>query len=281
MKLVYESPEQWELIKRAVLDGMKPCPVCGEFAQNLYKIPSRLRPYIRAWQSVYNDMFREKVTIGPYFACDRCMASMCTRRNAVMAKDWGKCYVCKSDNRISVMNKHKFTTVVSNRLSEVYSGGGLYYDKGNGCTRHSFSVCNRCNGEFLEVVSIIEKYLVYTTPFNSAKSTHRQRDPECNDIHNDIEMTFYEWCKTLEYFNDKCAYCGKEWGVHEHFIPIVDGGKFEIGNLLPSCQSCNMKKRHHNDKLQWVYREYPDNANMVNAWVNNSSILKQKGQNNE
>jgi 5-methylcytosine-specific restriction endonuclease McrA len=54
-----------------------------------------------------------------------------------------------------------------------------------------------------------------------------------------------DWEETKEYFLNKCAYCGAETElVIEHAIPINKEklGEHRLGNLVPSCRSCNSKK---------------------------------------
>ena len=62
-----------------------------------------------------------------------------------------------------------------------------------------------------------------------------------------------------------CAYCGREldplgqWHI-DHVTPKIEGGKDAIDNLLPACQSCNMKKRgrdpdgYRQALLSWMER---------------------------
>ena len=44
----------------------------------------------------------------------------------------------------------------------------------------------------------------------------------------------------------ECVYCGcpevKRW---DHLIPINDGGTTFLGNMVPSCQTCDDSKQHH------------------------------------
>jgi 5-methylcytosine-specific restriction endonuclease McrA len=39
-----------------------------------------------------------------------------------------------------------------------------------------------------------------------------------------------------------CFYCGQTSQHLDHVIPIAKGGRHSIGNLVPSCQSCNLSK---------------------------------------
>jgi 5-methylcytosine-specific restriction endonuclease McrA len=42
--------------------------------------------------------------------------------------------------------------------------------------------------------------------------------------------------------NQACFYCGGKGGAIDHVIPVSRGGGHSIGNLLPSCQTCNSSK---------------------------------------
>lgn len=60
------------------------------------------------------------------------------------------------------------------------------------------------------------------------------------------ELTFNQWQQTLNYFNNKCAYCHKlidNSNTHmDHFIPVSNGGTFIFKNIIPSCPECNQSK---------------------------------------
>ena len=57
-------------------------------------------------------------------------------------------------------------------------------------------------------------------------------------------LTANEWEKIKVAFGDKCAYCGCEASLcQEHFIPVSRGGAYVYENILPSCKSCNHKKK--------------------------------------
>jgi 5-methylcytosine-specific restriction endonuclease McrA len=52
-------------------------------------------------------------------------------------------------------------------------------------------------------------------------------------------------------FDNSCAYCGStNHLIVEHFIPRAKGGPHVLGNILPSCQRCNVSKRDHEPE-QW------------------------------
>lgn len=54
-----------------------------------------------------------------------------------------------------------------------------------------------------------------------------------------------DWESTKAYFGHRCAYCGSDGDlVIEHAIPInrQSLGEHRLGNLVPSCRSCNSEK---------------------------------------
>ncbi len=50
-------------------------------------------------------------------------------------------------------------------------------------------------------------------------------------------LTLEQWLETLEYFNNKCAYCGGPFEVLEHYL--AEAGT-TVSNCVPACFSCNV-----------------------------------------
>lgn len=73
-------------------------------------------------------------------------------------------------------------------------------------------------------------------------------------------LTEKEWLEIKSFFCCSCAYCGmpekkslKIYGEHlhhEHVVPLIDGGAYSYGNVVPACRSCNSSKRNH-DFFVW------------------------------
>ena len=60
-------------------------------------------------------------------------------------------------------------------------------------------------------------------------------------------LTANQWALTVEYFGNKCAYCGNGGPlVQDHFIPIHAGGEYSHNNIIPSCVRCNSHKSAKN-----------------------------------
>jgi 5-methylcytosine-specific restriction endonuclease McrA len=57
------------------------------------------------------------------------------------------------------------------------------------------------------------------------------------------KVTARDWRRLCQRFDNRCAYCRKRRPLQrEHVVPISRGGQHSIGNLLPSCKSCNLTK---------------------------------------
>ncbi len=63
------------------------------------------------------------------------------------------------------------------------------------------------------------------------------------------DLSLGEWLVTLEYFDNKCAYCGGPYEIIEHFIPVTLGGGTTKTNCVPACASCNVRKKEHHPFL--------------------------------
>jgi len=83
-----------------------------------------------------------------------------------------------------------------------------------------------------------------------------------------------DWKETKDYFLNSCAYCSEPNDlVIEHIIPInrASLGEHRLGNLIPSCKSCNSKKADKNyldflsgqpDKIERI-EQYMESRNYV------------------
>jgi hypothetical protein len=80
-------------------------------------------------------------------------------------------------------------------------------------------------------------------------------------------FTRQDWQRALEYFNDRCAVCGRPTGLwhtlaQDHWIPLSDPRPDNPGtvatNIVPLCHGqsgCNDSKRNK-DPLQWLTQKY-------------------------
>jgi hypothetical protein len=69
------------------------------------------------------------------------------------------------------------------------------------------------------------------------------------------DLTLEQWLETLEYFNHKCAYCGKrDYEFIEHYLSVRVAGT-TVSNCVPACASCNALKDAQNHKLTLYQNE--------------------------
>lgn len=63
-------------------------------------------------------------------------------------------------------------------------------------------------------------------------------------------LTVWQWREAIRYFNGKCAYGDHAYEVLEHYLPVTKGGGTIVGNCVPACNACNLKKgNRHPDQL--------------------------------
>jgi len=56
-------------------------------------------------------------------------------------------------------------------------------------------------------------------------------------------LTETQWKTLLAKYDGHCAYCGKEAKLTlDHVIPLIQGGKHSIDNVVPACLHCNSSK---------------------------------------
>jgi len=85
------------------------------------------------------------------------------------------------------------------------------------------------------------------------KASESKRQENISQAKN--TLTGSEWEECLQYFNNRCAYCGEDTKLaREHVIPISKNGGTIKNNIVCSCIRCNSKK-HNKDFKAW-YEKY-------------------------
>lgn len=65
-----------------------------------------------------------------------------------------------------------------------------------------------------------------------------------------VSFTAEDWEQVLEFFEGRCAYCGEPGELErDHFLPLILGGGYVRGNIIPSCRSCNATKSSKHPRL--------------------------------
>lgn len=73
-------------------------------------------------------------------------------------------------------------------------------------------------------------------------------------------LTLVQWLSTLKHFSGLCAYCQRNKGTMlEHFVPITLGGGTTVSNCVPSCHTCNIRKKNkHPNEARLIPQEDRD-----------------------
>jgi 5-methylcytosine-specific restriction endonuclease McrA len=100
------------------------------------------------------------------------------------------------------------------------------------CVRERTLEWHRANPTVIQALSIVRRTAEELGPFDTR-----------------------DWARLCDRWGCACAYCGARPRTLslDHIIPLTRGGRHTIGNLLPSCRSCNSSK---GNKLlaTWRYR---------------------------
>lgn len=115
----------------------------------------------------------------------------------------------------------------------IYSSHGRLFDNYNvNWTFNSlkYDMCKYCIGK-------IKKSSIKTVNRNNS----RARKLGCQ-----ATLTYQQWEETLEYFDNKCAYClDGPYECLEHVNPLTRGGGTTFDNCVPACASCNARKNNN------------------------------------
>jgi len=73
-------------------------------------------------------------------------------------------------------------------------------------------------------------------------------------------LTKLQWRLCKDFFFHCCAYCGKSLKnlTQDHFIPLKDGGGYDVNNIIPCCKSCNSSKQSQNFFLWYPKQAFFD-----------------------
>ena len=59
------------------------------------------------------------------------------------------------------------------------------------------------------------------------------------------DLTAAQWQEIKAAYGHRCVYCGRKMQrlTQDHITPLSQGGSHTVSNIVPSCHSCNSKKR--------------------------------------
>lgn len=73
-------------------------------------------------------------------------------------------------------------------------------------------------------------------------------------------LTENDWNKCMNHFSNSCSYCGEsEKNIHQdHFVPLSKGGEYTKYNIIPACETCNIKKSDRDFKDWYSEQDFYD-----------------------
>lgn len=83
-----------------------------------------------------------------------------------------------------------------------------------------------------------------------------------------------DWHRVIESFEKRCAYCGEEGELlMDHVVPINKQalGEHRLGNLVPSCKSCNSNKGDKN--FDEFLASHPDRIAVIEAHMERNNYI--------
>lgn len=80
----------------------------------------------------------------------------------------------------------------------------------------------------------------------------------------------------LEQFDNRCAYCDRQYNCIDHFVPLSNGGRDCIENLIPACLSCNSSKGARNAESWYRGQSFFDEK----RWQRIVKVLNDQDQSN-
>jgi len=92
-------------------------------------------------------------------------------------------------------------------------------------------------------------------PEKARLKNEKRRARILNGVIDGDALTLEQWNDTIEYFDHRCAYCGRQLEklTIDHIVPLSRGGAHTKENVVPACRSCNSSK-HNSSLLVYLLR---------------------------
>jgi len=82
-------------------------------------------------------------------------------------------------------------------------------------------------------------------PFDNRYAARLRQGAVRRGAHPSCSVSLEKLMGRWEYYEGRCAYCGKIADTFDHVKPIFLGGAHIASNLRPACKRCNSSKMHH------------------------------------
>lgn len=94
--------------------------------------------------------------------------------------------------------------------------------------------------------------------------------PDSIDRGLPADLTVEDWFEALDFFDHRCAYCGKEGTLEfDHVVPLSKGGGLTRKNIIPACKSCNSRKYTSDMEVWFRKQDYftQDQLDKIKSWI--------------
>ena len=155
---------------------------------------------------------------------------------------------CKECRKLTSRERYK------NNKEKLSRKGKEHYRKNKATYNKMNRAWNRKNSEKLSIIA------------KAWRKNNKDKVKEYNQKYSNKKhsITPKQWNYCREYFNHKCAYCGMTEVEHKekhnqqlHKEHVIHEGRNDIKNCVPSCRTCNSRKRRATLN-EWYNTANPD-----------------------
>jgi len=265
-RIVFDSPKQWQGIVAHIQSGEAMCPGCGKWviASRIVKVPRRIRKQRKAL----------RVDVVPKYLCGHCVAKAIVQieqRLRPVCVICGKKFARKKSGRSRKQGEGHLHFGHCDRNLDWRMEQALYKYHPSWQNHRYGPTCEQCTSARAEEKVICYARWKASQHFRQLRTVAIKREQSKNESVS--YMTYEEWQQTLAYFGEACAYCGSQWQVMEHFVPVENGGRFVARNILPACQRCNLTKRSM-PALDWLKKCTCDQQDHIIEWTGIKAVAE-------
>lgn len=203
--------------------------------------------------------------------CARCKRNLPISTDFnTLKRNWDKlnnyCKDChkKEMKDYNLKNKDKKIAYMTKNKQHFKEKGSIYYQKNKDKLAECSRIYNEKNRQKIKKYNH-ERYIKDKKRIKLVVLKYRRENRDRFNVLQQIRRTskresIYnlksdDWIKCKHYFNNKCAYCGKEEKLtQDHFVAFNNGGEYSINNIVPICLSCNSGKQD-SDFFEWYPRQ--------------------------
>lgn len=163
----------------------------------------------------------------------KCKQCKSLQRNRERERGYNKTYHHANKTRMNARSRewHKKNPEQSKIITQRYRQ-----------TEKARDTHRKCSGRYYERLRTQdpERY-----KFRNVQMVQRRRARIRNQL--GAKFTFEQWQAKILALGAKCVYCHQPFDdtrtpTQDHVIPLASGGMHELANIVPACQTCNVRK---------------------------------------